>query len=71
MAQDPDRCPRCQQPNRCAVAAGASGEFHCWCMNRTFPGAAVPGNGGAACLCQACLQLYRPDAKAASDTHMP
>ena len=69
MAQQPDRCPLCQQPNRCAVAAGARGEIHCWCMEQTFPAAALPGSLGAACLCQACSQ--RPEASTASGTHMP
>jgi hypothetical protein len=56
MPQQPDHCPLCQQPNRCAVAAGATGEIHCWCMKQSFPDAALPGNERQACLCQACIQ---------------
>jgi Cysteine-rich CWC len=56
MSQQPDRCPLCQQPNGCAVAAGATGEIHCWCMQQSFADAALPGNDQQACLCQACLQ---------------
>ena len=61
MAQQPDRCPLCRQPNGCAVAAGGTGAIPCWCMKQTLPkparlDAALPGNDRQACLCKACIQ---------------
>ncbi|HTC53981.1 MAG TPA: cysteine-rich CWC family protein [Steroidobacteraceae bacterium] len=55
MAPAAERCPRCGQPNRCAVAAGSDAQRRCWCMDQSFP-AALPQGGGPACLCQACVQ---------------
>jgi len=63
MPQEPDRCPLCHQPNRCAIAGGVAGEVQCWCMSQSFPDLAKPavakalaGHSGAGCLCQACVQ---------------
>ncbi len=63
MALEPDLCPRCHQPNRCAVAAQTAGEQRCWCMDQPSldlakpdVAAAVRERGGKACLCQACVQ---------------
>ncbi len=45
----------CHQPNGCALAAGATGEIRCWCMQEPLL-AAVPDNGEPACLCRGCMQ---------------
>jgi hypothetical protein len=63
MPTQPDRCPRCQQPNRCAVAAGGD-QRHCWCMQQPW-NIPLPDDANQACLCQACI------GRAAAGTHMP
>jgi hypothetical protein len=64
MPTQPDRCPRCQQPNRCAVAAGSVDQRACWCMQQPLI-IPVPVDGEQACLCQACI------GSAAAGTHIP
>jgi hypothetical protein len=56
---DPARCPLCGGPNRCALAAGASGAAApCWCKDAAIPRprlALVPEAArGVACICAAC-----------------
>ncbi|MCA2977054.1 MAG: cysteine-rich CWC family protein [Myxococcaceae bacterium] len=51
---DPMRCPSCQRPNDCAVAAGRTS---CWCFQVTIDPAALaalPPEAKRACLCRAC-----------------
>jgi hypothetical protein len=64
MPTPPDRCPKCQQPNHCAVAAAGGDQSHCWCMQETLS-LPVPDDSERACLCQACI------GSAAAGTHMP
>ncbi len=61
MPPELNRCPLCLQPNLCAVAAGASAEIRCWCMDQIVPdaatlAAALPGTLERACLCRSCLR---------------
>ena len=56
-------CPRCGQPNRCAIAAGTPADS-CWCMQeppalRHAPEAAGSQAAPTACYCQACLRALR------------
>jgi hypothetical protein len=52
---DATRCPLCQQPNACQIAAG---QKTCWCFSVTMDSSAidrVPAEAkGRACLCRAC-----------------
>ncbi len=60
---DRSRCVLCGGPNACVMERRARGEQvddPCWCVGRTFPSAiterASERDGGASCLCQACLE---------------
>lgn len=61
---DPSRCPLCQEPNACGMAAGKA---TCWCAEvRLDPRAleAIPEAAkGKACVCSACGKA-RPKAAA-------
>ncbi|MEZ7829276.1 MAG: cysteine-rich CWC family protein [Brachymonas denitrificans] len=58
-------CPRCGQPNRCAIAIGAPADS-CWCMQEPpdsfhAPESKAAGSQAAptVCYCQACLRALR------------
>lgn len=55
---DPDRCPLCGEPNRCAAESGE----RCWCFDVEVSSrllAAVPDEArGRACVCRACVERH-------------
>jgi len=58
------RCPRCEQPNDCALARDESGASKaCWCRRESFPlGLLETSSGqdrGERCICRSCLQAWR------------
>ena len=60
-------CPRCGQPNSCAVEAGAPSGT-CWCMHEPLPAPAAarePIPADAACYCRACLRALRSESATA------
>ena len=67
---DRSRCALCGEPNECVMASPAheTGEeaAPCWCVDRRFPveltSAAAARDGGAACICRACLDANERDA---------
>lgn len=62
MHVDEHRCPRCGQPNACALARGDAHE--CWCTRVVFAPealAAIPEAArNRACLCAACATAKPP-----------
>jgi len=52
---DADRCPLCEAPNQCGMAAG---ESTCWCFTTPIPAdvlARVPeADQSRRCVCQSC-----------------
>lgn len=60
---DRGRCALCGAPHECVMARpaapGAGDDEPCWCVGRRFPvaltRAATARDGGAACICRACL----------------
>lgn len=58
---DPTRCPRCGEPNQCALACpDAAADGSCWCFEITLAPstlASLPaGEQGKRCLCRRCAE---------------
>lgn len=61
---DRSRCVFCGGPNACVMERRARGERvdePCWCVSRVFPDSimerATERDGGASCICEACLDV--------------
>jgi hypothetical protein len=57
-----DRCPLCDEPNECQMAAGAPNADACWCSATRIPAdlraRVTLAHRGTACICAACVAEY-------------
>lgn len=54
-----DRCPLCDEPNECQMAAGLPNAGTCWCSATRIPAdlldQVAPPHRGMACICARCV----------------